>query len=329
MSDRSDKTEVSCWCGNAELAPFGPEFLRCPACETLVSRQRGKSSDEVTHVGADEAGLYGKEYWFAHQTADVGLPDITTRARADLPERCVHWLRTLLAYKPPPARVQELGSAHGGFVALLRLAGYEAAGLELSPFIVDFARQTFGVPMLLGPVEDQPIEPGSLDAVAMMDVLEHLPDPVATMRHVASLLRPDGVLVVQTPRYEEGATFEELVARNDYFLNHMRGKAPEHLLLFSRSSAARLMKEAGLTSVTPEAAIFAQYDQYFVAARQEPERVTDAQQSQALQTSSNGRLAQALLDAARERDAYLVEANKRLDVINQLAAEVERLRGRA
>src|SRR5687767_379701 len=218
MSSGAASTPVSCWCGNADLVPFGPEFVRCATCETLVSRQRGTPADEVTHVGADEAGLYGKGYWFEHQTGDVGLPDITTRARADLPERCVHWLRTLLAYKPPPARVQELGSAHGGFVALLKLAGYDAAGLELSPFIVDFARKTFDVPMLLGPVEQQPIEPASLDAVAMMDVLEHLPDPVATMRYVASLLKPDGVLIVQTPRYAEGATFELLAARDDYFL---------------------------------------------------------------------------------------------------------------
>jgi hypothetical protein len=117
-----------------------------------------------------------------------------------------------------------------------------------------------------------------------------------------------------------------LVARNDYFLNHMHGKAPEHLLLFSRSSAVRLMKEAGLPSVTYEPAIFEQYDQYFVAARQEPQRTRELQQEEALQATANGRLALALLDATRERDVYLGEADKRLEVIKQLAAEVERLR---
>ena len=47
--------------------------------------------------------------------------------------------------------------------------------------------------MLLGPVEDQQIEPGSLDVIALMDVFEHLPDPVSTMRHCLRLLRPDGI----------------------------------------------------------------------------------------------------------------------------------------
>lgn len=319
-------TLPACWCGNADLAPFGPEFLRCAACETLVSSHRGRPAADVTAVGADEAGLYGKGYWFEHQTGDVGYPDIVARARADLPERCAHWLRTLLAYRPPPGRVQEIGSAHGGFVALLRLAGYDAAGLELSPYVVDFARRTFGVPMLTGPIERQPIAPGSLDALVMMDVMEHLPDPVGTMRHVASLLKPDGVLIVQTPRYPEGESFDALAARDDYFLNQMRGKAPEHLLLFSRASSERLMREAGLPWVAFEPAIFHQYDQYFVAARQEPTRATDEQRAAALEATPNGRLVQALLDAARQRDRYLDEATKRMDVINGLVAEVERLR---
>lgn len=318
------QTSVTCWCGNDRLEDFGPEFLHCASCQTLVSRQRGRPAEEITHVASDEAGLYGKSYWFEHQQNDVGLPDITTRARADLPERCVHWLRTLLTLKLPPARALELGSAHGGFVAMLRAAGYEAAGLELSPYIVDYARQTFGVPMHLGPVEEQPIPAASLDAVAMMDVLEHLPDPIGTMKHVASLLKPDGVLLVQTPRYIERRTFAQMSEARDYFLNHMCGKAPEHLLLFSESSARQLMSDVGLPEVMFERPIFHQYDMYFVASRSPAPRHDAAAQSAALQASASGRLTQALLDATADRDLYLSEATKRLNVIEGLDAELKR-----
>jgi hypothetical protein len=87
----------------------------------------------VTHVVDDAHDFYGKNYWFTHQEGDLGLPNIITRARIDLPERCLYWLRTLLKYKLPPAKVLELGSAHGGFVALLQWAGFEAMGSEVSP----------------------------------------------------------------------------------------------------------------------------------------------------------------------------------------------------
>ncbi|HEX8913712.1 MAG TPA: class I SAM-dependent methyltransferase, partial [Humisphaera sp.] len=195
-----------------------------------------------------------------------------------------------------------------------------------SPFIVEFARRTFGVPMLLGPVEQQPIAPRSIDAVVMMDVLEHLPDPLGTVRHVAGLLNPDGVLVVQTPCYPAPASWDELVARDDYFLNHLRGMAREHLYVFSRASAAELMRRAGLPWVGFEPAIFHQYDMYFVAAAAEPAKATTERQAAALEATPGGRLTLALLDAAGQRDLYLTEAQKRMDVINGLVAEVERLR---
>lgn len=316
---------VSCWCGNTSLAPFGPDFFHCAACETIVSTRRGAVAD-ISSVGADESGLYGKDYWFGHQTSDVGLPDIVTRARADLPERCVHWFRTLLTYQLPPAKVQELGSAHGGFVALLRQAGYDAAGLELSPFIVEFARKTFDVPMRLGTIESQDIPPASLNAILMMDVLEHLPDPIATLKHIASLLPEDGVLIAQTPEYRIGTRYEDLIAKEDPFLHHMRGKASEHLQMFSRQSVQRVLAEAGLPAVVFEPAIFPQHDMYFVASKRPVPKQDRSRQEAALLATPGGRMTLALLDATAERDLYLTEANKRMEVINSLAAEVERLK---
>ncbi len=327
MSDAPPVTNASsaakCWCGNAGLLPFSPHYLRCPACETLVAVRR--PAGNVTRVASDEQGLYGREYWFGHQEQDVGLPNIESRAKSDLSERDVHWLATVLKYKLPPAKVQELGSAHGGFVALLRWAGYDATGLELSPWIVEYARRTFEVPMLLGPLEAQSIEPGSLDVLALMDVLEHLPDPLATMGHGLQLLKPDGVAVVQTPAYPQGVSFEELEARDDYFLNHLRGKHEEHLFLFSRQSARELFSRLGCEFLEFDPAIFSQYDMYFVVSRAVPSRSTAEQIDGALESTPSGRLVQALISAARQRDCYLQEATARLKVIEGLAAEVERL----
>ena len=59
-----------------------------------------------------------------------------------------HWLRTLMQFVLPPARVLEVGCGHGGFVAMMRQAGYDAMGLELSPSIVKFARDTFDIPVI-------------------------------------------------------------------------------------------------------------------------------------------------------------------------------------
>ncbi len=122
----------------------------------------------------------------------------------------------------PPGKALELGSAHGAFVALLRWSRFDAVGLELSPWLVNFAKNMFDVPMLTGPIEDQKLAPRSLDVIALMDVLEHLPSPLATMERCLRLLKEDGVLVIQTPRYPQTRSYEEMVAHTDPFLEQLR-----------------------------------------------------------------------------------------------------------
>src|SRR3954452_407585 len=95
----------SCWCGNERLREFGAGYLLCPVCDTLINQ--GGLTDEETRVANDDVDFYGRRYWLEHQRDELALPDMYDRARQDLPERCVHWLETLLRYRPPPARVLE------------------------------------------------------------------------------------------------------------------------------------------------------------------------------------------------------------------------------
>ena len=232
---------IACWCGNADLVPFSPGYARCPVCETLVSAEMPVA--DIAHVVDEDRDFYGREYWFSYQQKHLGHPTIMDRARSDLPERCLYWLQALLKYRRPPARVLELGSSHGGFVAMLRWAGFDATGLEISPWVVDFARETFDVPVLTGPIEDQSIEPASLDVIALMDVLEHLRDPAATMRQCLRLLKPDGILLIQTPCYPEGSTYEEMAARSEQPFEILQ--PGEHLYLFSRRSIRKFLPGSG------------------------------------------------------------------------------------
>jgi 2-polyprenyl-3-methyl-5-hydroxy-6-metoxy-1,4-benzoquinol methylase len=315
---------TACWCGAGPLIPFSPDYRRCPGCGGLVVAVMPEGA--IARVEDDARDLYGEDYWFGHQSKDFGYPDIQQRARADLPERCTHWLRALLRFKLPPARALEIGAAHGGFVALMRQAGFEASGLELSPAIVAFARRTFGVPMAEGIVEEQSIAPRSLDVVAMFDVLEHLQDPIATIRHCLELLAPDGLLLVQTPRVSRERSFEDLVRTQDTFLAHF--KPDEHLFLFSEDGARELMRRSGVGEIRFLPAIFAHYDMFFVASRAPLRERSDDEIAAALQ-SPPARMALALVDLHRQyEDAarYLASASRdaaeRLTLIEQMDARL-------
>jgi SAM-dependent methyltransferase len=288
---------VRCWCGNSDLTSFGEGYCRCLACETLVASGNSEAFDP--RVSDESKDLYGKDYWFDHQTVDLGCPDIVSRSRTDLAERCVHWLRSLLQFKLPPAKVLEIGCAHGGFVAMLRQAGFDATGLELSPSIVRLATETFDVPVLTGPIEDQSIPPDSLDAIVMMDVHEHLPDPVGTLGHCLKLLKPDGILLAQTPAYPEGMSLEQL---NDEKHQFPRMLDPnEHPFLFSKSSARELFRRLDASCVEFIPAIFDFYDMSFVVSRRPLQRHDPRKQSEALCRTVSGRFIQALLDLDERR----------------------------
>jgi len=84
----------------------------------------------------------------------------------------------------------------------------------------------------IGPFDEsfQPRKRYSL--VLMLDVLEHLADPAAALRHAASLLAPDGILLVTVPAFN-------LVWTNHDELNR-------HLTRYTRATLRRLADAVGL-----------------------------------------------------------------------------------
>lgn len=310
---------VACWCGHADLVPFWPGYARCSECETLVSAEMPAA--DIAHVVDEDRDFYGREYWFSYQQKHLGHPTILDRARSDLPERCLYWLQSLLKYRRPPARVLELGSSHGGFVAMLRWAGFDATGLEISPWVVAFARETFDVPVLTGPIEDQSIEPASLDVIALMDVLEHLRDPTATMRQCLRLLKPDGILLIQTPCYPEGSTYAEMAARSEQPLEILQ--PGEHLYLFSRRSIRELFTRLGAPHITFEPALFAEYDMFLVVSRVALTGRTAADARPALATTPAARMMQALLDERTAVETLKERLREEVDVLRGQVAAVD------
>lgn len=286
-----------CWCGNAHLIPFSHSYSRCDSCGTLVSLESPPPEDLL--VKDDETDFYGKQYWLQHQTDSLGFGDIQSRVRKDLAERNLHWLQTLLKYCPPPAKTLELGCAHGSFVALMEQAGYSTSGVEMSPWVVNFAEKTFGIKVALGPVEETNFPDGELDAIVLMDVLEHLPDPVETMKRCLRLLKPNGFLLVQTPQFREEVSYDELVSKNDRFLEMLI--PDEHIYLFSTRSATELFKRLGAPFICFEPAIFAHYDMFFAVGRNQLTTVDQATFENALLGTPGGRITLAMLDLrARE-----------------------------
>jgi SAM-dependent methyltransferase len=96
---------------------------------------------------------------------------------------------------PPHGRLLDAGAGRGRFVLAARAAGWEADGLEPSPrgADVDLQRAT---------IEEADVAPGSLAAVDLWHVLEHVEDPEAALRRIHGWLEPGGTLLVGAPNLD-------------------------------------------------------------------------------------------------------------------------------
>ncbi len=92
----------------------------------------------------------------------------------------------------------DVGCSYGWLLERARDAGYEPFGIEPSTAAAAQTR-TLGIPVALGcfPADmPQNVQPA---VISFMDVLEHLPDPVAALVAAKQKLKPGGVVVVQVP----------------------------------------------------------------------------------------------------------------------------------
>jgi SAM-dependent methyltransferase len=74
-------------------------------------------------------------------------------------------------------------------------------GIEPSAEAAGEARRRSGVDVLASTLEESSFQEGSFDVISMLGVMEHLHDPLGTLKLARSLLKPNGVLATYVPNF--------------------------------------------------------------------------------------------------------------------------------
>ena len=135
-------------------------------------------------------------------------------------------------------RLIDVGCGNGEFLARMRALGWDVVGVEPDPQAARIGRETYGLPVYSVPLEKGDFCAESFDAATMSHVIEHLRDPVSTLKAVNRLLKQDGRLIIHTPNTAS--------LGHRWFRQNWRGlEPPRHLFLFGPRALAKIVETAG------------------------------------------------------------------------------------
>ena len=218
-------------CDGESAVPFvekaGHAIVRCAGCG-LVFAAEPPSAAELRALYAEPSYFAGERYYLDYVAHERNHRRLARRV-----------LREMARHAPGRGRLLDVGAAAGFLLDEARRDGWQAAGVELSPSMSRHARDSLGLEVVSGALQDAGFAPASFDAVSFIDSIEHVAEPRATVARALELLKPGGIMSVLTPNVASA-------------LARLMGPGwphytpPEHLLYFSRSTLCQLLGSAGL-----------------------------------------------------------------------------------
>jgi SAM-dependent methyltransferase len=222
-------------CGSKSLSPFHHvilkgvrlNFVRCAHCETvfmdpLPNKEWLKSVYDKDFFSGSMQGGYANYGAGADEQKRI--------------ERVRSIMQQILKLNPPSGRWLDIGPGYGHLLNEAKSHGWEAIGLDVSAHVVETVETRFRIPVIQGAVDEGVLDhEKSFEVISMIDSLEHVLDPVDTLRRVHEKLSKDGVLVVHIPALDSVRAIE-------------KGKSfllPVHIFNFDSSSLKSLLEREG------------------------------------------------------------------------------------
>lgn len=136
----------------------------------------------------------------------------------------------------------DIGCSYGIALKAARDLGFDVTGIEPTKKASDYARKTFHVKIIQKTLEKSKLKNNTYDVVSLYDVLEHVPNLKIFLKEIYRILKPNGLLVIQSPNIESYA-YSLLKISWNWLL------VPNHLWHFSKKSITKLLGENGFNVI--------------------------------------------------------------------------------
>lgn len=228
------------------------DVVKCSHCATLFTATLPASEEQAE----DYSGYYDEK--------NLNVPAFVEKRLGEVAS-------SLERYRTS-GRWLDIGCGAGALLRAAERQGWSATGTEIAPNAVDVLREQ-GLDVRLGELDELGLEPGGFDVVSLVEVVEHVADPLALVDGAARLVRPGGAVYVTTPN-GRSVSARLLGARWSLIA------PPEHLLLLSRRGIRVLFERAGLLTKRVETHAINPHELRAALGRRQPvggcQRVNDA-----------------------------------------------------
>ncbi|MBT6470995.1 MAG: class I SAM-dependent methyltransferase [Candidatus Marinimicrobia bacterium] len=123
-----------------------------------------------------------------------GKPSIAKVAAVD------HQIEHLKKYVSKPGNAFQVGCSDGYTLSRFKEEGWQVGGVDPSPIAAEVSNVLYGIKPTVGFFENYTPKTGEkYDLIILTHVLEHLYDPVLSLKKCLELLAPEGELLIEVP----------------------------------------------------------------------------------------------------------------------------------
>lgn len=200
----------------------GYTIVRCRACSFVFVRERPTPAELA-------------EFYRENGPQEM-YTDVSNRANINY---YYERLRDLItSIKPSGGTLLDVGCSEGQFLDVMH--GWQRFGIELEPIAAAKASTIYSDHVLNCTLEEADFAMESFDVITLQDVLDHMPDPLTSLKRCHYFLKPGGLIVVKV--HNISCLFARLSGSHFYAL-----LPPLHLSYFNRQTLDLALTKSGFS----------------------------------------------------------------------------------
>ena len=145
------------------------------------------------------------------------------------------------ATKGKKGKILDIGAAGGAFPKVAQDAGWEVYGVEPNKWLCKWCKENYNIKIENGTLDTAKFKSKTFDAITLWDVLEHVPDPANTLKKCHTLLKDDGVLIINYP--DMASLPAKLMRKKWVFLLSV------HIYYFTQKTMRKMLHKVGFKPI--------------------------------------------------------------------------------